>query len=207
MATAPIIIRLPGLTGLSLTTDLFAYGGAQNAVAAVAGLTLTADTQQADKFWTTTTAGLSGLYEGLVKESTTIRGRYYILMNDSTNLHHAVSEPWMADIAANSVNADLQKILGTLLTETAGQIAGGFKQFFNVASPTGSVNNVTTIKDIVEADRYIDTSTTPWRLVLIKQGSGTLATGTRLLEQTLKTEAGANVTNISTFIGQIVDVP
>jgi hypothetical protein len=44
-------------------------------------------------------------------------------------------------------------------------------------------------------------------LVLIKQGSGTLSTGTRLLEQTLKTEAGANVTNINTFIGQIVDVP
>lgn len=31
---------------------------------------------------------------------------------------------------------DLKYILGTILTETAGQIAGAFKKFFNVASPT-----------------------------------------------------------------------
>jgi hypothetical protein len=31
---------------------------------------------------------------------------------------------------------DLKYILGTVLTETAGQIAGAFKKFFNVASPT-----------------------------------------------------------------------
>jgi hypothetical protein len=37
---------------------------------------------------------------------------------------------------------DLTYILGTLLTETAGQIAAAFKQFFNVATPVGTVNLV-----------------------------------------------------------------
>jgi len=62
----------------------------------------------------------------------------------------------------------------------------------------------TSVKDILEADHYIKTSTTPWQLVLIKKGSGTLSTGTVLLTQNLKTEAGANVTSIETFIGQQV---
>lgn len=37
---------------------------------------------------------------------------------------------------------DLTYILGTLLTETAGQIAGAFKKWFDVATPTGTVNSI-----------------------------------------------------------------
>jgi len=36
---------------------------------------------------------------------------------------------------AGDIKVDLQSILGTVLTETAGQIAGGFKKLFDVASP------------------------------------------------------------------------
>ncbi len=39
-------------------------------------------------------------------------------------------------IGGNVPPVNLIKILGTLLTETAGQIAAGFKKFFNIASPT-----------------------------------------------------------------------
>lgn len=42
-----------------------------------------------------------------------------------------------------TVAANLTQILGTALTETAGQIAAGFKQFFNIASPTSTMNLVT----------------------------------------------------------------
>lgn len=40
-----------------------------------------------------------------------------------------------APTTANVGLADLSRILGTALTETAGLLAGGFKKFFNVASP------------------------------------------------------------------------
>jgi hypothetical protein len=38
--------------------------------------------------------------------------------------------------------SDLVSILGSLLTETAGLIAAAFKKFFNVATPTGTVNDL-----------------------------------------------------------------
>lgn len=37
---------------------------------------------------------------------------------------------------------DLKYILGTVLTETAGQIAAAFKKFFDKASPTGTINSL-----------------------------------------------------------------
>lgn len=38
--------------------------------------------------------------------------------------------------------ADLTWMLGTLLTETSGQLAAGFKKWFDVAAPTGTVNSI-----------------------------------------------------------------
>lgn len=46
------------------------------------------------------------------------------------------------DFTSGVVKANLAQILGTALTETAGLIAAGFKQFFNVATPTGTVNSL-----------------------------------------------------------------
>lgn len=40
------------------------------------------------------------------------------------------------DVTSGVIKANLAQILGTALTETAGLLAGGFKKFFNVASPT-----------------------------------------------------------------------
>lgn len=45
-------------------------------------------------------------------------------------------------ITSGVVQASLVQILGTALTETAGQIAAAFKQWFNVATPTGTVNSI-----------------------------------------------------------------
>lgn len=42
--------------------------------------------------------------------------------------------------ANNTVKADLSKILATSLTETAGQLAAGFKKFFDVPTPIGTLN-------------------------------------------------------------------
>lgn len=49
------------------------------------------------------------------------------------------------DFTAGVVKANLAQILGTALTETAGLIAAGFKQFFNIASPTSTMNTITTV--------------------------------------------------------------
>jgi hypothetical protein len=46
------------------------------------------------------------------------------------------------DVTSGVVKANLVQILGTLLTETAGLLAGGFKKFFNVAAPTGTLNSI-----------------------------------------------------------------
>jgi hypothetical protein len=48
---------------------------------------------------------------------------------------------WLGSMLG-TVKADLISILGTALTETAGLIAAGFKKFFNVAAPTGTVNSL-----------------------------------------------------------------
>lgn len=45
----------------------------------------------------------------------------------------------------NPIPADLRSILGTVLTETAGLIAAGFKKFFNIASPTSTMNQITLV--------------------------------------------------------------
>jgi hypothetical protein len=49
------------------------------------------------------------------------------------------------DFTSGVVKANLAQILGTALTETAGQIAAAFKQFFNIDSPTSTMNTVTTV--------------------------------------------------------------
>ena len=46
------------------------------------------------------------------------------------------------DFTSGVVKSNLAQILGTALTETAGLIAAGFKKFFNIATPTGTVNSL-----------------------------------------------------------------
>lgn len=46
------------------------------------------------------------------------------------------------DFTSGVVKANLAQILGTALTETAGQIAGAFKKFFDKATPTGTINSL-----------------------------------------------------------------
>jgi hypothetical protein len=46
------------------------------------------------------------------------------------------------DFTSGVVKVNLVQILGTVLTETAGLLAGGFKKFFNVATPTGTLNSI-----------------------------------------------------------------
>lgn len=66
-----------------------------------------------------------------------------------------------------TVSANLTQILGTALTETAGQLAAGFKKFFNVGSPTSTMNEIT----------LVDTTTTLTNAVSSVTGSVGSVTG------------------------------
>lgn len=46
------------------------------------------------------------------------------------------------DFTSGVVKSNLVQILGTLLTETAGQIAAGFKKFFNIATPASTMDHL-----------------------------------------------------------------
>ena len=46
------------------------------------------------------------------------------------------------DMTSGIVKANLAQILGTALTETAGQLAAAFKKFFDKAAPTGTINSI-----------------------------------------------------------------
>lgn len=45
-------------------------------------------------------------------------------------------------VTAGVVASSMNQILGTALTETAGQLAGAFKKWFDVAAPIGTVNSI-----------------------------------------------------------------
>jgi hypothetical protein len=49
------------------------------------------------------------------------------------------------------------------------------------------------IMDLLQADQWVDRSTTPWNLVYIKKGTGALGVGVELLRQVIKDTAGSNL--------------
>ncbi len=62
------------------------------------------------------------------------------------------------------------------------------------------------LRDLVEAARVIDTTVSPWALVLVKKGSGALGTpgAVELLRQKLYDVTGGGVTNANTILGRSI---
>lgn len=56
--------------------------------------------------------------------------------------------------------------------------------------------------NLLEADMFVDTTTSPWTLCIRQKG-----TATNLLVKNLKTVAGANITDAETAVGQEIHVP
>lgn len=63
------------------------------------------------------------------------------------------------DFTSGVVKANIAQILGTALTETAGQIAAGFKKFFDIASPTSTMNIITTVTTTTTATNLTNAAT------------------------------------------------
>ncbi len=64
------------------------------------------------------------------------------------------------DLTSGVIKANLVQILATALTETSGQLAAAFKQFFNISSPTGTVNLIPTITNLTNAPTSGDFTST-----------------------------------------------
>lgn len=64
------------------------------------------------------------------------------------------------DFTSGVVKANLAQILGTALTETAGLLAGGFKKFFNIASPVSTMDVVATVTNVTNAPTAGDLTAT-----------------------------------------------
>ena len=73
-------------------------------------------------------------------------------------------------------------------------------------SAHGGLTTLALCRDLLEADRVIDTTVAPWDLVLIKKGSGTLGQpgAVELLRQNLRDVNGGPITNTNTILGQSV---
>ena len=92
------------------------------------------------------------------------------------------------DFTSGVVKANLAQILATALTEVAGQLAGGFKKFFNIAAPVSTM-------DVVARVTLVDTLTT--------YTGNTLQTGDSFAR--LGAPAGASVSADILVIDDFVD--
>lgn len=98
----------------------------------------------------------------------------------------------------------------TALPAANAQTAGGLPTVGSGANQivldgSGSVTDAA-LKNLLEADRVIDTTVSPWALVLIKKGSGSLGQGgtVELLRQKLYDVTGGPITNANTILGRSI---
>lgn len=110
----------------------------------------------------------------------------------------SAAEMQAAHIAVQIATDGLQH--QAVLIETYGDAAAQHPFDLGTETPAGTA----AVRDLLEADRYIDTNQTPWQLVLIKQGTGGLGVGTELLRQELRDVNGVAVTSTDTVLGQSI---
>jgi len=93
-----------------------------------------------------TATGAAGVDWGNVENPTTVVGLSGTTVKTATDVETDTADIQSrlpAALTANgNIKASLVEILTTALTETAGLLAGGFKKFFNVASPSGTLNSL-----------------------------------------------------------------
>ncbi len=155
--------NLPGVYQLGVPDAAFAAGakscvimlkGAANMAPCVLEIELTAvDNQSATAFVT----GINSLAPptNWNLESIDASGRLDVIKINGTSqtardigasvLLSSGAGTGQLDFTSGVVKANLAQILGTALTETAGLLAAGFKQFFNISSPTSTMNLVTAV--------------------------------------------------------------
>jgi hypothetical protein len=108
------------------------------------------------------------------------------------------------DITSGVVKANLVQILATALTETAGYLAAAFKQFFNIASPTSTMNTitgVTTVTNLTNAPTAGDLTAT------MKTSVTTACTASTPIAASVTGNVGGNVVgSVASVSGAVASV-
>lgn len=145
LAGSPVISAYPGnsttqiTTGITLSVDFDSVTGLHNIrVVATSGNGYATATDYALVITTGTVGGVSVVGE-VVGEFTLGRAAAAVIgANIQTRIPAALT-------ANGNIKASVLEFLTTALTETAGQITAAFKQFFDVASPTGTMKALTLV--------------------------------------------------------------
>jgi hypothetical protein len=102
------------------------------------------------------------------------------------------------DFTSGVVKANLVQILATALTETAGQLAGGFKKFFNIATPASTMDALTLVATATTVTNRVTANTDQLAGQTVTAGAGvtfpsSVASPTNITAGTITTTT--NLTN------------
>jgi hypothetical protein len=112
-----------------------------------------------------------------------------VVMDDTGHLGLYLGDS--ATIAAGDIL--IVKIGGVIVPACS----GGVYQPEAVIVPASQAGvDITFIKNVIEGDAIVDTSTNPWQIVIKIKG-----TGTELIRKDLKNVEGGNLTNANTIVG------
>lgn len=105
------------------------------------------------------------------------------------------------DFTSGVVKSNLAQILGTALTETAGQIAAAFKKFFDKAAPTGTINSIPDA--VAGANGGLPTVDAANRIVGLQGTKHTFDDLNDLSQANIRTAVGLASANLDTQIGTL----
>lgn len=115
-------------------------------------LTATMKTSIATAVWNALTSGITtvGSIGKLIKDNLDAAVSSRSIAGDVMKVSTGTGANQL-DVTSGVIRANLAQILGTALTETTGLLAAGFKQFFNIASPTSTMNTITNLTNAATA--------------------------------------------------------
>jgi hypothetical protein len=107
-------------------------------------------------------------------------------------------------ISSGTGTGQLDVILGTALTETAGQLAAGFKKFFNIASPASTMDALTLVATATNlTNAGPDTAGTGTLLTRLSAGRATNLDNLDAAVSTRSTYAGADTAGTTTLLSRL----
>jgi hypothetical protein len=201
---AATIVEFDFAPGVTPTLTLFVDGS--DVIANTGGDVGAEETNRGGTYLATVDEALSDWHKAYVTIDGTTVPLGWVKLADDTSTYRVVSE---FEAVASAVRTNLATELARIDVATSTRNATTPLDAGGVRTAVGlSTANLATLiaatTDILEADNYIDTTPTPWQLVLIKKGTGVLGVGTELLRQNLKDETGTNLNTINDFAGQLV---
>lgn len=164
-----------------------------------------------NQYTATVDEALSGTFEaGIVDGSGNGKGRFKVTLADDVGPYYCEEPSTAASAAAVE---DISDRIPVELSEH-GLMPSNVVDVNDWPQSNGdlntkidtAINESTLARKLIESDRYIDTDTTPWQVVWVEKGTGipTLADGNELLRQDLFDVNGADLTAVTTPVGQTI---